>query len=321
MHPLSSVIGLAAFLALVSQGLATPIAGPTPAPRKPTDHAFRNCSKEQKAALVAALGDVVKLGAHAVNTLTHPDYKKNNGYTHYFQDADHDRALQAFRALTSDGVKYDFQCLPANHCPSGPRVLFASPPRARHPSHAPAPGLRPLARRRRPSAFADPTPETFSGGRHVKGVVRPIRVCAQFFTSPATKRTLPTTAPESKAYCAHKETKKLPDFETGGHTLLREISHLDSYGRVAGLPETKRGAKKEGAKKEGAKPAAVLASFASHGSVDWRRRTDAGNARSLKTTSAAKASLPHTYQNAESLAAAATEMFVMQKCGVKNVNV
>jgi hypothetical protein len=59
-------------------------------------------------------------------------------------------------------------------------------------------------------AAADPTPEDFAGGPHVKGI-RTITICPAFTTEPTTKRTL-----DEKDYCKNKESKKLKDFETGG---------------------------------------------------------------------------------------------------------
>ncbi|KAI9811401.1 MAG: hypothetical protein M1826_003191 [Phylliscum demangeonii] len=275
MHSLSSVISLAALLALVSHGSASPIAADAaPLPPKP-GHVFLDCSNAERVAITEALADVAKLAEHAVTTLTHTDYKKNNGYTHYFKDGDHDNALKGFEAVTKEGVRYNFHCVPKNECPVGS------------------------------FAHTDPTPESFAVKPHVKGI-RDITVCAQFLNDPRTKRKLPTNVQETKAYCEHKESKKLHDFEIGGHTLLHEITHLDTYGLVAGLPQ----------EQEGAKP--PVPAFEYHGTVDWKGITTAGNARTLKTSKAKVR--PETYQNAESLAAAATEMLVMEICDLKNID-
>jgi hypothetical protein len=76
------------------------------------------------------------------------------------------------------------------------------------------------------------------------------------------------------------------------HTLLHEMSHLDSFGRLAEYPE------------ETHQDNIILSTFKYHGTVDWNGKSTAANARTLKTSKAKNK--PKTFQNAESLAASAT---------------
>ena len=158
---------------------------------------------------------------------------------------------------------------------------------------------------------------------------RTITICPAFTTEPTTKRTL-----DEKDYCKNKESKKLKDFETGGmfhhisiiltpfhssrsqtqeqriflltfapliitpgHTLLHEISHLDTFGLAAGYP------------KETQPPKNGVPEFKYHGTIDWKGISTAGNARVLKTSKAKNK--PETWQNAESFAASATGEFAL----------
>lgn len=79
-----------------------------------------------------------------------------------------------------------------------------------------------------------------------------------------------------------------------GHTLLHEITHLDTFGIAAGLPEYT----------VDEDPDKKVPSFKTHATDDWQGRGDAAQARRLKTTKAAFKI--ETWQNAENFAAAAT---------------
>jgi hypothetical protein len=94
-----------------------------------------------------------------------------------------------------------------------------------------------------------------------------------------------------------------------GHTLLHELSHLDSFGLAAGYPEVAH-------KKNDKNPNDFDYSY--HGTVDWKDKSTAGNARTLKGSKAKNR--PETWQNAESLAAAATEMGAMWRCDLTNID-
>jgi hypothetical protein len=69
------------------------------------------------------------------------------------------------------------------------------------------------------------------------------------------------------------------------------MSHLDSFGRLAEYPEE-------------TEPEGSIPSFKYHGTIDWNGKSDAGNAKTLKKSTAKNK--PQTWQNAESLAACAT---------------
>lgn len=94
-----------------------------------------------------------------------------------------------------------------------------------------------------------------------------------------------------------------------GHTLLHEISHLDSFGLAAGYAEhTEKTKDDEGVEFE----------YRYHGTVDWKNKSTAGNARILKNSKAR--GRPENWENAESLAAAATEMGAMWRCDLTDID-
>lgn len=84
---------------------------------------------------------------------------------------------------------------------------------------------------------------------------------------------------------------------------MHELSHLDSFGRAAGYPEMTNTKGFE---------------YKYHGTVDWNEKSTAHNARVLKTSKAKNR--PETWQNAESLAAAGTEMGAMWRCDVTDIS-
>jgi hypothetical protein len=69
---------------------------------------------------------------------------------------------------------------------------------------------------------------------------REMKICSLFFRSGLTKKNL-----DSKKYDGDRrgswcqEGQRFRDFETGGHTLLHEMTHLDALAKAAGLPERK----------------------------------------------------------------------------------
>jgi len=68
--------------------------------------------------------------------------------------------------------------------------------------------------------------------------LREMKICPYFFTYPGTKNTLaskPFDGDKDGSWC--KKGQKFADFETGGHTLLHEMTHLDALAKAAGLPE------------------------------------------------------------------------------------
>ncbi|KAF2127461.1 hypothetical protein P153DRAFT_398793 [Dothidotthia symphoricarpi CBS 119687] len=238
------------------------------------------CSDAQKDHIQASLIQVsgLAVGAYGVLSEDANVWKKNKGYTHYFKETDFDRVKDIYQVLMSIGgsdskVQFNIVCAPS--CAPG--------------------GF----------AFADPTEEDYEGNGHTKGT-RVVTICPEFFEDERTTRDLPAAGDTDglKRYCEFKESKKITDFEVGGHTLLHEISHLDSFGIAAGYPElTWKGAPFE---------------YKYHGTVDWKGKSTAGSARTLKNSKAKDK--PETWQNAESLAAAATEMGAMWRCDMTDVS-
>jgi hypothetical protein len=95
------------------------------------------------------------------------------------------------------------------------------------------------------------------------------------------------------------------DLQDKGHTLLHEITHLDSFGVQARFPEAAK-------EKDG------KTFFKYHGTDDWEGNSRTSNARKLLGSSAK--GRPETWQNAESLAAAATEIYAMRVCSIKDIS-
>jgi hypothetical protein len=68
--------------------------------------------------------------------------------------------------------------------------------------------------------------------------LREMKICPLFFTYAGTKNTLNSKTfdgDKDGSWC--KSGQKFEDFETGGHTLLHEMTHLDAVAKAAGLPE------------------------------------------------------------------------------------
>ncbi|KAF2034827.1 hypothetical protein EK21DRAFT_107456 [Setomelanomma holmii] len=280
-----STTSFAALAALASTTICTPITLPTiPTPQLLRRAPYQGCTAEQTKHIDNSLLQVSGMAVSGDGVLNQDKSKwsTNKGYTHYFKDEDYDMVKKAYDVLMTIGestskVKFNVKCgkEAANDCPVG--------------------GF----------AYADPTPESFEGHGHSKGL-RYLTICPQFFTSKRTTGALPTSDDKEglKKFCDGKETKKVMDYEVGGHTLMHEISHLDSFGLAAGYPE-------ETDNSEGYE-------FKYHGTVDWKGSSTAGNARVLKNSKAKNR--PKTWQNAESLAAAATEMGAMWRCDVTDIS-
>ncbi|KAF2175777.1 hypothetical protein K469DRAFT_701472 [Zopfia rhizophila CBS 207.26] len=238
-----------------------------------------NCNDAQKKHITESLSQVTGLAVGAYGVLTDGDgWKTNKGYTHYFKNEDYDKVKAAYQQLMGNSpFAFKIRCAPESECVSGS------------------------------FGFTDPTKEDFEGHGHTKGV-RVINLCPPFFTDKRTTGPLPPANDEEglKKYCEFKESKKLMDFECGGHTLLHEMSHLDSFGVAAGYPEVTH---TPGGGED--------FEYKYHGTVDWNNKGTAGNARTLKTSKAKNK--PETWQNAESLAAAATEMGAMWRCDLSDI--
>jgi hypothetical protein len=73
-----------------------------------------------------------------------------------------------------------------------------------------------------------------------------------------------------------------------GHILLHELTHLDSFGVAAHYPEVTH--KKNDEKENDFE-------YKYHGTVDWKDKSTAGNARTLKVSKAKDR--PETWQSVE----------------------
>ncbi|KAL0261754.1 hypothetical protein SLS55_003184 [Diplodia seriata] len=130
-------------------------------------------------------------------------------------------------------------------------------------------------------------------------------ICPAFFTNAGTKNDL-----GSKSYIPDKRNSwcqtdyKFKDFETAGHTILHELTHFDAVGDEGDLPQ---------ATDEG---------ITSHGTIDVTGFGDdyVPAARAFLQKWVAdpdtmkKDDGPKPYQNAENVAAAATEWWFNNKC-------
>ncbi|WEW57133.1 hypothetical protein PRK78_002593 [Emydomyces testavorans] len=237
-----------------------------------------NCHDEEH--VRKSLDQVSGLAVGAYGVLANGDgWKSNKGYTHYFKESDYEQVKKAYELLMGigDSIPFEIRCAPQEECVAGD------------------------------FAYADSTPESFEGHGLTKGV-RTITLCPPFFTDSRTTGNLPPADDQEglKAYCKFKESKKVMDFEVGGHTLLHEITHLDAFGVAAGYPEVAYTPKRAGD-----------FAYQYHGTIDWKDKSTAGNARNLKTSKVKNK--PETWQNAESLAAAATEIGAMWRCDLKDI--
>ncbi|KAK0650558.1 hypothetical protein DIS24_g6682 [Lasiodiplodia hormozganensis] len=133
---------------------------------------------------------------------------------------------------------------------------------------------------------------------------REMKICPLFFTSARTANNL-----DSKKYDGDKRGswcqtgQKFKDFETAGHTILHEMTHLDAVGTAAGMPERAQ----DGFRSHGTDDVVgygddyvtTARAFLS----DWVNHADEMHPNALKP-----------YQNAENIAAAATEWWFLQSC-------
>ncbi|PGH16323.1 hypothetical protein AJ79_01865 [Helicocarpus griseus UAMH5409] len=197
-----------------------------------------DCNEQQTVVVKRGLVEVSGLAVVAYGELTAGDesrWKKNKGYTHYFKESDYEKAKAAYNALLQPDFAYVIQCL--DDIPDCKNSL----------------------------AFTDPTPESYEGAGHERGV-RKVKLCPGFFEEKRTQRTLPSATDKEgvEEFCRNQESKKVMDFEVAGHTLLHELTHLDSFGLKAGYPEEEyKNSEME---------------YKYHGTVDWKPSSNPGNA-------------------------------------------
>ncbi|KAF8242093.1 hypothetical protein K440DRAFT_674456 [Wilcoxina mikolae CBS 423.85] len=238
---------------------------------------YTDCSAHQIKHLQTAQGEMIELAEHALAMASKgKDYETNKGYTHYFRkdEADDLRFYKKAMELFSDTkdakrpYSWEFKC---------------------HKDQKECDGV---GHKTQSFMVTDARPEE-------KGQPRRIDVCPLFFNDERTKRSIHETD-----FCQHPESKKLMKWETGAHTLIHELTHLDSFGKLCGLPNVQDG------------------DFWSHDTIDYGTNSPAGDARKLAAKppkNPPKNTKPKPFENAENYAASATEVWVMAKCGVKDV--
>lgn len=130
-----------------------------------------------------------------------------NSYTHYLREEDSDNALKLWSAVAS------------NNDPTNPPYSFS----VRCAASCTGDESSSLA-------ITDSAPQDGS-------TLREMKLCPLFFTAAETANNL-----SSKAYNGDKRGswcqtgQKFSDFETAGHTILHEMTHLDALGAAAGVP-------------------------------------------------------------------------------------
>ncbi|KAI9752549.1 MAG: hypothetical protein M4579_005586 [Chaenotheca gracillima] len=282
MSPLFGVYGAAAvILSITSLTSASPTlhslrnAGKNLAPRLETNYV--DCNDDQKSKLGTSFADAAALANIAFNI-----DQASSAFKHYLRDEDRDQAKSLWSAVAS------------NNDPTNPSYTFSV--RCARAGDKGC-GTKSLAN-------TDPRPQDGD-------TVREMKICPVFFTADETKNSL-----DSRKYDGDKRGswcqlgQHFKDFETAGHTLLHEMTHLDALGASAGVPGRQD--------PDG---------FLSHGTDDvdgfgdsyvdsargllnaWVNDPDSIEPDSLKP-----------WQNAENIAAAATEWWFIKSCGFTEID-
>ncbi|GAB7353826.1 hypothetical protein MBLNU459_g4199t2 [Dothideomycetes sp. NU459] len=141
--------------------------------------------------------------------------------------------------------------------------------------------------------------------------LREMKLCPLFFTAAETANNL-----DSKEYNGNKRGswcqtgQKFADFETAGHTILHEMTHLDALGASAGVPARTDAS---GLTSHGTDDVTGYAGDYVHAArellTDWVNNPDEMAPAALKP-----------YQNAENIAAAATENWFIKSCGFTDIS-
>ncbi|KAF2089452.1 hypothetical protein K490DRAFT_72221 [Saccharata proteae CBS 121410] len=148
-------------------------------------------------------------------------------------------------------------------------------------------------------AITDAQPQTGSTPREML-------ICPLYFTASVTANNL-----NSKKYDGDKRGswcqsgQKFKDFETGGHTLLHEMTHLDALGAAAGEPLHDGVHGTDDVDGYGDDYTVAARAFLN----DWVNDPGSLPTNALKP-----------YQNAENLAASATENWFLLSCGFTNID-
>ncbi|KAJ7884433.1 hypothetical protein B0H13DRAFT_1890013 [Mycena leptocephala] len=147
-----------------------------------------------------------------------------------------------------------------------------------------------------------------------------VTLCNLFFDSEATRRTMGGIKwkDHKDRWCPPTRTPpyRLIDFETGGHTLLHELTHIQSIAMSAGFPSTN----------DPVCPIDVVLppnadGTPSGGYYPWRARVLKNWWSAYHEGKTAVRPPVETWRNAESFAAAATEAFFLRECGYDNMEV
>ncbi|CAJ2509139.1 Uu.00g141650.m01.CDS01 [Anthostomella pinea] len=213
-----------------------------------------------------------------------------NAYNHYFTEDDRgtvSKAFEVFQAAIGDDAinrpSFKIRCAlpPYAECtgdpkdPDDPTDVFA---------------------------LADPTPEDLNVPGRVQPGPRHMVICPGLWEQPR----LPSTDEEVEEYC--QGGQYYTEWETGVHTLMHELSHLDSFGLIM-----EWGTMHEPASEH-------LPEFDFHGTTDWQGSSSV-SARRLRTADPIDPEndwIP-LYRNAENHAGLALEYSVKAKCGVDDV--
>ncbi|KAI9887769.1 MAG: hypothetical protein M1823_000410 [Watsoniomyces obsoletus] len=251
----------------------------------PRDLKIVACTPHQEMHLREVLQDAATLGRQGAKMAD----RKNKAYEHYFRTdpkhADYQNDWRFFRSAMS-AIRNSNDPVLAFHF-----VLKCAKDQKSHGC---------LER-----SAAVTSIEADNGGK------REMVICPRFFTDEATKRVIGGEKEKSR-WCEGKNQKTFGDFETGGHTMLHEMTHLDAMMKAAGVTET------EYQRDDGSK-------FESSSSDDWAG-TDAAQGPFVQLVQLARQLVPWTrkgrrscWRNAENYAAAATEYYFMELCGIDDI--
>ena len=254
------------------------------APPKRSGYSDKNGFPTKKSVLQQAYNDAVTLAKASENAAS-----DNKGFTHYFGGEKADVQLTHFQnmmkgiASTTNNYAIQFSCGNAKPCKKGSIMV------------------------------TDATPGSATD-------VKTIEVCNDFWTSSSTNYLLydsgktspspPYRNNDDKGWCAKKTEDKEANvskekddwFTTAGHSVLHELTHLDSLAKVAGL---------DGDSEQNN----------AHGTVDDQKKGDPSGAREFLTQyKDGKTGGTSPDYNAESYAAAATEIYFMHLCSFSEVS-
>ena len=123
-----------------------------------------------------------------------------------------------------------------------------------------------------------------------------MKICPLYFTADVTKNALNSKTYEKDkrgSWC--QDGMKFKDFETGGHTLLHEMTHLDALAAAAGLPARSGEDPSHATDDVDGYEGEDYTTAARHFKDDWVNHRDELSPEALAP-----------FQNAENIAAAAT---------------